>query len=249
MFSARNVTLQHLIIRCWEQNGKTRLESNKTGSAFYCLFGSGLPYTSPAAALEGLAAIAHHARSTGAELLVLPELFYGGYVLSALEQQQDIPTSAALRKHVATVAKVHELAIVLGYPELETEQVDSSVDGNGQVAGGAGAGAGAGGGNARTRLYNSALAVDRDGTFAANYRKTHLFGAEEKACFEPGTRLGDVFPLAGLSVSILICYVRVHMHARVVLCTTCACMKRTHVCLEHCLCCLYQGPTAECTEH
>ena len=56
------------------------------------------------------------------------------------------------------------------------------------------------------QVYNTVVAMDSTGVRRAVYRKTHLFGAKEKAAFTPGSCLGEVFQLAGLSVGLLICY-------------------------------------------
>ena len=55
-------------------------------------------------------------------------------------------------------------------------------------------------------IYNSAMAVDSDGTVASIYRKTHLFGPAEEAAFTPGNELGQVFRLCGgVACALLIC--------------------------------------------
>ncbi|KAJ8598658.1 hypothetical protein CTAYLR_003060 [Chrysophaeum taylorii] len=55
-------------------------------------------------------------------------------------------------------------------------------------------------------LYNSALAINAEGAVVAKYRKTHLFGAAERAAFSPGDRLGDIFDIKGVKAALLICY-------------------------------------------
>ena len=91
---------------------------------------------------------------------------------------------------IAAAAKAHAIAVVFGFPER-------GVDRNGSVL---------------TReddgqpvVYNSCIAIDRDGTTASVFRKCHLFGAAEKAAFMPGGRLGEVFMIAGHRASMLIC--------------------------------------------
>lgn len=88
-------------------------------------------------------------RSEGADLLVLPELFLGGYELTdteAVSIELDGPEVAELRE----AARAAGTAAVLGAAE--------------RVAGG---------------VANSALAISRSGALAGVYRKTHLFGAED----------------------------------------------------------------------
>jgi predicted amidohydrolase len=55
------------------------------------------------------------------------------------------------------------------------------------------------------RIFNSALLVHPSRGAIANYRKTHLYGAEEKRLFAPGGGL-VMADLDGLKVGILICY-------------------------------------------
>ena len=58
------------------------------------------------------------------------------------------------------------------------------------------------------RVYNTAVAVDRDGTLVASYRKLHLFDAfaqRESDLVAPGNSV-VVTVLAGVSVGVEICY-------------------------------------------
>lgn len=59
---------------------------------------------------------------------------------------------------------------------------------------------------ANGKLYNSALAIDADGCVLSNYRKTHLFGADEKKAFSPGEELCEPFDICGIKASLMICY-------------------------------------------
>ncbi|RJU01820.1 carbon-nitrogen hydrolase [Arthrobacter frigidicola] len=56
------------------------------------------------------------------------------------------------------------------------------------------------------RHHISASLFDRQGVELTRYRKSHLFGPEEKSVFTPGNDLPDVVPLMGLSVALGICY-------------------------------------------
>jgi 5-aminopentanamidase len=53
-------------------------------------------------------------------------------------------------------------------------------------------------------VYNSALFVD--GGKPLVYRKSHLFGAYERALFAPEKPMAHVFDLAGMKFGMLICY-------------------------------------------
>mmetsp|Transcript_12647 Transcript_12647/g.39869 ORF Transcript_12647/g.39869 Transcript_12647/m.39869 type:complete len:292 (+) Transcript_12647:41-916(+) len=131
-------------------------------------------------ALDALEPAAEAAVGGGAHLLVLPELFLGGYrQLSTMAPACALKPDAPELQCVASIAQKNALAIILGFFERGDDG----------------------------RVYNSALAVDADGAVKSIYRKTHLFGAAETAAFAPGDRLGDVFTLCnGVRCSLLICY-------------------------------------------
>jgi predicted amidohydrolase len=109
------------------------------------------------------------------EIAVFPELYLGGYDLSLVPQAARTPDCAELRS-IATAAAAASTAVVVGF----AERLD---DGS---------------------LANSVACFDRDGSLAAVYRKTRLFGAEPDV-FEPGNEL-RVIRLAGLDVGPLICF-------------------------------------------
>ena len=52
----------------------------------------------------------------------------------------------------------------------------------------------------------SASLFDRQGTELTRYRKSHLFGPEEKSVFTPGNDVPELVPLLGLTVALGICY-------------------------------------------
>jgi predicted amidohydrolase len=52
----------------------------------------------------------------------------------------------------------------------------------------------------------SASLFDRQGVELTRYRKSHLFGPEEKSVFTPGNDLPDLVTLMGLTVALGICY-------------------------------------------
>ena len=132
-------------------------------------------------ALDELATAAASAAADGAQLLMLPELFLGGY--RCLDQAAKpcalrVGASADL-DCVCAIARRHQLALVIGFFER----------------------------GAHGKIYNSAMAIDWDGTVASVYRKTHLFGPAEEAAFTAGDELGRVFRLCGgVACALLICY-------------------------------------------
>ena len=155
-------------------------------------------------ALKALDEAAAAAQDQGARLLILPELFLGGYrALSEAGEACGLREGSPSIDRVASIARAHHLAIVLGFFERsangrvfrDRNKTRDSVSAD-RLA------------TFRCRqLYNSALAVDEDGRLAALYRKTHLFGSAEKAAFSPGERLGPIFELVGgVRCALLICY-------------------------------------------
>jgi predicted amidohydrolase len=109
-----------------------------------------------------------------ADLVAFPELFLAGYSLERLDELALAADDAPLAR-VRAAARAAGVAAVLGF----AERVDSGV-------------------------ANSALGVEADGTVAASYRKTHLFGAERQA-FVAGSELQPL-PLAGARVGAMVCF-------------------------------------------
>jgi predicted amidohydrolase len=109
------------------------------------------------------------------DIAVFPELFLCGYDLSLLEQSARSADSPELGT-IADAAAAASTAVVVGFAE--------------RIGGG--------------ELANSVACIDRDGSLAAVYRKTQLFGAERHV-FRPGNEL-RIVRLAGVEVGPLICF-------------------------------------------
>jgi predicted amidohydrolase len=126
--------------------------------------------------LELLAQTAAEAAQGGAEFLILPELFLTGYNIG--DQIATVAESWQGRslQLAAEIAREHHIAMLFGYIE--------AADGV---------------------FYNSAALIDADGQMLGNYRKIHLFGAEEQRLFTPGDRW-LIQTIAGMKVGVLICY-------------------------------------------
>lgn len=118
------------------------------------------------------------AAAQGATLLVLPEMFLTGYNLGR-DHIHALAESAdgPSARAAAAIAQRHGIALLYGYPERDGD-----------------------------RIYNSARLVAADGTLAANYRKAHLFGPDERATFTAGEAIATVVPVGDLRVGVLICY-------------------------------------------
>lgn len=119
-----------------------------------------------------------------ADVYVFPELYLGGYYLQELR----IATASHLER-VQALSAQHDVAIVFGFVE-KAASADDDDDKDGKAF----------------CYYNSALCVDHGQPVAPVYRKTHLFGAQEKAAFVPGHTLGEPFVLRGVLTALLICY-------------------------------------------
>jgi predicted amidohydrolase len=120
--------------------------------------------------------VAQAASLQGADLLVFPELFLTGYNIGDDAEALAEPMDGNSAQRAAKIATKHQIALLYGY----TERADGV-------------------------LYNSAVFLGADGKQRANYRKSHLFGDEERRLFHPGEGMVTV-TIAGLKVGILICY-------------------------------------------
>ena len=126
--------------------------------------------------LEVMARHAREAAESGAELLVLPEMFLTGYNIGTDTRALAEPADGPSARKAAALAKEHGLALCYGFPERDGDAV-----------------------------YNSLLLVGPDGSPLASYRKAHLFGPYEQKMFAPGDELA-VVRLGGWSVGLAICY-------------------------------------------
>jgi predicted amidohydrolase len=112
-----------------------------------------------------------------ADLVVLPELAFTGYLF--IEKQEVLSLSetipGVISDKLREIAIKKDMAIVTGFAELAGEKV-----------------------------YNSAFLVTPEGDIKI-YRKNHLFH-EEKLFFEPGDLGFPVFTVKGVKIGILICF-------------------------------------------
>jgi predicted amidohydrolase len=123
-----------------------------------------------------LAAKAAQAKSAGADLLLLPEMFLSGYNIGPENAQKHAVTAAGLAPAQA-IARAQNIALAFGYPERVGEDV-----------------------------ANSAVLIGPDGENLLNYRKSHLFGELDRAMFKSlGTEF-PITQLGGFKIGLLICY-------------------------------------------
>jgi predicted amidohydrolase len=112
----------------------------------------------------------------GAGLIVCPEMFLTGYNIGDAALDLAEPADGPMIAHVCDIAVRRSVNVICGYPE-----------------------------RAGHRVFNAAAAISRDGRLLASYRKTHLFGEEEKKLFAPGEGFVTT-DIDGVRVGILICY-------------------------------------------
>ena len=123
-----------------------------------------------------MAAKALQASTAGANLLILPEMYLSGYNIGPENARKHALTPAGLAP-AQEIARTHNIALAFGYPELVEHKV-----------------------------ANSAVLIGPGGDILLNYRKSHLFGALDRAMF---TAIGTEFPiveLGGFKIGMLICY-------------------------------------------
>lgn len=135
------------------------------------------PRSSVETALEALTLAAERAASQGADLLVTPEMYLGGYNIGAAQIDVHAGQSDAALAGLEAIARAHSIALVAGL----------ALPGN-------------------PRPFNACVAFDNSGAEVARYHKTHLFGEVDRAQFTPGDGLSPVVALNGWQVALAICY-------------------------------------------
>lgn len=113
-----------------------------------------------------------------ADLAVFPELSLTGYALDATSTLS-LPHDTDLFAPIRAACRRLSTSAIVGF--VETPEPKS-----------------------RRLPYNTMLCIERDGSTAGRYRKTHLFGGE-RAVFSAGDRLG-CFEAAGLRIAPMICF-------------------------------------------
>lgn len=152
--------------------------------------GSGTAATPAAVAenLDRLGWVAERAAALDVQLLAFPELYLSGYIVTP-ELARDLaePVDGPSLQRVAACARRHGLAIACPYPERAV------------VAG-------------EERFYDAIALFGGDGELLRNYRKTHLWGPDERRCWSPGylePEEGPAFTVQlvnGIAVGLLNCY-------------------------------------------
>ena len=138
--------------------------------------------------LQRLEALSARAAELHVQLLAFPELYLSGYIVTPeLARQLAEPLDGPSLQRVAACARRHGLAIACPYPERA------------QVAG-------------EERFYDAIALFGADGCLLRNYRKTHLWGPDERRCWTPGYLEPEEGPpftvhsVNGVAVGLLNCY-------------------------------------------
>ncbi|ADB52307.1 nitrilase-related carbon-nitrogen hydrolase [Conexibacter woesei] len=167
-------------------------------------------YMDPAAGLERIRRFTADAAADGAELVVFPELLVPGYPRyvpdpfphteegrqawsdiqryhrAYLEHSQQLP--GPFTQQLGEIARTHGCALIVGVSELHPTR--------------------------RACIYNSAVAIDRDGTYRGKRRKL-VAVMHERLYFTRGGREDlRTFELGGANVGIAICFENHHPQIR-----------------------------------
>lgn len=130
------------------------------------------------ASLARMADYAQQASDAGAQLLLFPEASLTGY-----NNTTDVNRRIAQDAHgdaaktIAELCKQHNIAIAYGFAEKEGEL-----------------------------MYNSVQLLDATGEAKTLYRKTHLWGEQDRTLFTQGDDLVPVIDWHGWRIGMLICY-------------------------------------------
>ena len=121
---------------------------------------------------------AKHAKKSGAELVVFPEMIDTGYSMTVIEKHARTWKQGAVGE-IQKIAKENSIAIVAGISDRE-----------------------------RDSIFNAQAFVNANGEMIAKYRKTHLVTAaplDERACISPGNEF-VVSELGDFNIGLSICY-------------------------------------------
>src|ERR1700728_1381241 len=132
-----------------------------------------------AANLAALQSTAQAAATAGAALLLCPECWLCGYNIGAAVATLAETFDGASAQQIAAIARRNHIAIAYGYAERELGSA---------------------------HVYNSVQVIGADGAALAHYRKTHLFGAAERAAYRAGHRFEPPFSFGAFRIGLLICY-------------------------------------------
>jgi len=130
------------------------------------------------ASTKRIADYARQAADQGAQLLLFPEASLTGYN-NALEVNQRIAQTANgdAAQAIAEIGKANKIAIAYGFAEKLGDL-----------------------------MHNSVQLIDEHGQMLSVYRKTHLWGEQDRSLFTQGNDLVPVLEWNGWRIGMLICY-------------------------------------------
>jgi len=121
-----------------------------------------------------------------AQIIVLPELFLSGYNIRLSDRDSVTLTQSQVLKKITPIAKKNKIAIVCPYPEVEKASKEK-------------------------KYYDAMVMVSKKGKLLKNYRKTHLWGINEKKNWHFGyvenpEEAYEVKKVNGINIGLLNCY-------------------------------------------
>jgi predicted amidohydrolase len=122
------------------------------------------------------------AKKYNVQLLVFPELYVPGYTLSP-EKAREVaePQDGVSISKGRKIAKQYNMGIVLPYAEKAQE-------------------------DGKVKYYDSIAVISEKGELLLNYRKTHLYGQQERDNWSAGNETSKVFKIFDFPVGVLNCY-------------------------------------------
>jgi predicted amidohydrolase len=125
-----------------------------------------------------MAELAGKAKASGADLLLLPEMYLSGYNIGLNNAKTfAITTDGEGMARAGKIAETNGIALAFGYPELVGEDV-----------------------------ANSVVLIAPSGKVLLNYRKSHLFGETDRGMFKSLGSEFALAELGGFKIGLLICY-------------------------------------------
>jgi len=130
------------------------------------------------ASVARVASYAKQASDAGAQLVLFPEASLTGYN-NTIDVNQRIAQSSdgEAAQAIAGICKANSVAIAYGFAEKNDD-----------------------------RMYNTVQLIDASGITQSLYRKTHLWGEQDRNLFTQGDDLVPVIDWNGWKIGLLICY-------------------------------------------
>ena len=128
-------------------------------------------------ALEALKNTTVQAAENGAELLVTPEMFIGGYNIGEAQVRRHAMQSDYVISKLIGITVTYKTALIVGMAN-----------------------------NSDQSPTNSCIAINAAGKILGKYDKTHLFGDVDRQQFITGTQLSKIVTLNGWRIGLAICY-------------------------------------------